>query len=446
MLTGAPRPLAPRPPSHIIEGEIPSKMEVTVARKHQILHDTLALVLAGGQGERLFPLTRDRSKPAVPFGGMYRIIDFTLSNCLNSGLRKIYVLTQYKSGSLERHIQLGWSQLFSAELGEYIYTVPPQLRIGQRWYEGTADAVYHNIHLIEQERPDRVLVLSGDHVYTMDYQKMIDAHERSGALATIGAVEVPLAQASAFGVLEVDDQQRIRSFAEKPDRPTPIPGTQDRALVNMGVYCFEREVLLQALSDDAASVSRHDFGHDVLPALVESGLLYAYPFVDELRKPEPYWRDIGTIASYFEASMDLVGVDPTFNLYDRDWPLRTMPRQLPPVKTVFAQERPGGRLGIILDSLVCNGVIVSGGRVERSILSPEVRINSYSSVSDCVLMDGVEVGRYARLRRVIVDKWVKIPPGTVIGEDLEADRKRFFVDDSGVTVVAKRSVIEAPHT
>ena len=415
-----------------------------MARKHQILHDTLALVLAGGQGERLFPLTRDRSKPAVPFGGMYRIVDFTLSNCVNSGLRKIYVLTQYKSGSLERHIQLGWSQLFSAELGEYIYTVPPQLRVGQRWYEGTADAVYHNTHLIEQERPHRVLVLSGDHIYTMDYQKMIDAHERSGALATIGAVEVPLERASAFGVLEIDDQQRIRSFAEKPAQPSPIPGKPDRALVNMGVYCFERDVLLQALSTDAASASLHDFGHDVLPAMAETGQLYAYPFVDAHRKPEPYWRDIGTIASYYEASMDLVDVHPTFNLYDRDWPLRTMPRQLPPVKTVFAQEGPGGRLGIILDSLVCNGAIVSGGRVERSILSPEVRINSYSSVSDCVLMDGVEIGRYARLRRVIVDKYVKIPPGTVIGEDPEADRKRFTVDESGVTVIAKRTVIDAP--
>ncbi len=415
-----------------------------MARKHHILDDTLALVLAGGQGERLFPLTRDRSKPAVPFGGMYRIIDFTLSNCLNSGLRKIYVLTQYKSGSLERHIQLGWSQLFSAELGEYIYTVPPQLRIGQRWYEGTADAVYHNTHLIEQERPERVLVLSGDHIYTMDYQKMIQAHERSGALVTIGAVEVPLERASSFGVLEIDDEWRIRSFAEKPAQPTPLPDAPGRALVNMGVYCFEREVLLQSLSDDAAAASHHDFGHDVLPALVETGLLYAYQFVDETRKREPYWRDIGTVASYYEASMDLVGVDPTFNLYDREWPLRTMPRQLPPAKTVFAQESPGGRLGIVLDSLVCNGAIISGGRVERSILSPEVRINSYSNVADSVLMDGVEIGRHARLRRVIVDKRVKIPPGTVIGEDPEADRKRFYVDESGVTVIAKRTVLEPP--
>ena len=417
-----------------------------MARKHQILHDTLALVLAGGQGERLFPLTRDRSKPSVPFGGMYRIIDFTLSNCLNSGLRKIYVLTQYKSGSLERHIQLGWSQLFSAELEEYIFTVPPQLRVGQRWYEGTADAGYHNTHLIQQERPERVLVLSGDHVYSMDYQKLIDAHEHTGALVTIGAVEVPIEEASAFGVIEVDEQWRIRSFAEKPSRPAPIPGKPNLALVNMGVYCFEREVLLQALSEDAAVASRHDFGHDVLPALVETGLLYASPFADENRKSRPYWRDIGTIASYYEASMDLVGVDPTFNLYNQEWPLRTMPRQLPPVKTVFAQERPGGRLGIILDSLVCNGAIVSGGRVERSILSPGVRVNSYSSVADCVLMDGVEVGRHARLKRVIGDKRVKIPPGTVIGEDPEADRQRFHVDESGVVVIAKRTEIEPPRT
>jgi glucose-1-phosphate adenylyltransferase len=416
-----------------------------VARKHEILHDTLALVLAGGQGERLFPLTRDRSKPAVPFGGMYRIVDFTLSNCLNSGLRKIYLLTQYKSGSLERHVQLGWSQLFSAELGEYIFTVPPQLRVGQRWYEGTADAVFHNLHLIEQERPHRVLVLSGDHIYSMDYQKLINAHEGAGALATIGAVEVPLAQASAFGVIEVDASWRVRSFTEKPAHPSPIPGKPDLALVNMGVYCFERDVLLQALTEDAAATSKHDFGHDVLPSLVESGRLYAYPFVDENRKPEPYWRDIGTIASYYEASMDLVGVAPTFNLYNQEWALHTMPRQLPPVKTVFAQEHPGGRLGIILDSLVCNGAIVSGGRVERSILSPGVRINSYSSVADCVLMDGVEVGRHSRLRRAIIDKRVQVPPGTVIGEDPEADRARFFVDGSGVVVIPKDTVLE-PQT
>jgi glucose-1-phosphate adenylyltransferase len=416
-----------------------------VARKHEILHDTLALVLAGGQGERLFPLTRDRSKPAVPFGGMYRIVDFTLSNCLNSGLRKIYLLTQYKSGSLERHVQLGWSQLFSAELGEYIFTVPPQLRVGQRWYEGTADAVFHNLHLIEQEQPHRVLILSGDHVYSMDYQKLINAHEGAGALATIGAVEVPLAQASAFGVIEVDEAWRVRSFTEKPAHPSPIPGKPGLALVNMGVYCFEREVLLQALTEDAAATSKHDFGHDVLPSLVESGRLCAYSFVDENRKPEAYWRDIGTIASYYEASMDLVGVAPTFNLYNQEWPLRTMPRQLPPVKTVFAQEQPGGRLGIILDSLVCNGAIVSGGRVERSILSPGVRINSYSSVTDCVLMDGVEVGRHSRLRRAIIDKRVQIPPGTVIGEDPEADRARFFVDESGVVVIPKGTVL-APVT
>ncbi len=414
-------------------------------QRNTILSDTLALILAGGQGERLFPLTRDRSKPAVPFGGMYRIVDFTLSNCVNSGLRKIYVLTQYKSGSLERHIQLGWSQLFSPGLHEFIFTVPPQLRIGQRWYEGTADAVYHNTHLIEHERPERVLVLSGDHVYTMDYQKMIEFHDRNQALATIGAVEVPVEQASAFGVIEVDEEWRIRSFAEKPSQPRQIPGRPGWSLVNLGVYCFERELLLHALHADAAMESRHDFGHDVLPSLVDSDSLFAYPFVDENREGGRYWRDIGTISSYYEASMDLVGVDPTFNLYNRDWPLRTMPRQLPPAKTVFAQEEPGGRLGTILDSLICNGAIVSGGRVERSILSPQVRVNSYSSVKDSVLMDGVEVGRHSRLRRVIVDKRVIIPPGTVIGEDPEEDRKRFWIDDSGIVVIPKEWAFGVPH-
>jgi glucose-1-phosphate adenylyltransferase len=334
--------------------------------------------------------------------------------------------------------------LFAPELDEWIFTVPPQLRVGQRWYEGTADAVYHNIYLIEHERPERVLVLSGDHVYTMDYQKMIEFHDRNRALATIGAIEVPVEQASAFGVIEVDEEWRILSFAEKPAEPRQIPGRPGWSLVNLGVYCFEREVLLRALQEDAVKESRHDFGHDVLPPLVDTGALFAYPFVDENREGGRYWRDIGTIASYYEASMDLVGVDPTFNLYNRDWPLRTMPRQLPPAKTVFAQEEPGGRLGTILDSLICNGAIVSGGRVERSILSPEVRVNSYSSVKDSVLMDGVEVGRHSRLRRVIVDKRVIIPPGTVIGEDPEEDRKRFWVDESGIVVIPKRISFDEP--
>ncbi len=407
-----------------------------------ILEDTLALVMAGGQGERLYPLTRDRGKPAVPFGGVYRIIDFTLSNCLNSGLRKIYVLTQYKSGSLERHLKRGWDPLFSPELGEWIYTVPPQLRIGQRWYLGTADAVYQNVYLLEQERPRLVVILSGDHVYKLDYRKLVEFHDDRGAAATVAVVEVPIERASAFGVVEVDDDSRIVGFQEKPHEPRPMPGKSDRALANMGVYCFRTEVLVRALSADARQETRHDFGHDILPALTASGEVYAFPFVDENRKETPYWRDIGTLDSYFEASMDLVAVDPVFNLYDASWPLRTLQPQLPPAKTVFAQEEPGGRLGIVLDSLISNGVIVSGGRVERSILSPLVRVNSFARVAECVLMDGVDVGRYARVRRAIVDKGVRIPASAVVGEDLEEDRKRFLVTEGGVIVIPRDTILD----
>lgn len=413
-----------------------------MARKKVIFEDTLALVLAGGQGERLSPLTRDRSKPAVPFGGMYRIIDFTLSNCLNSGLRKIFVLTQYKSGSLERHVQLGWDPVFSVELGEWIYTVPPQLRVGQRWYEGTADAVYHNIYLLEQVKPARVMILSGDHVYKMNYSTMLDFHDGRGALATIGAVEVPIEQARAFGVVQVDEDWRIVGFQEKPTDPKPVPGKPGVALVNMGVYAFETDTLIDVLNQDASRKSRHDFGHDILPSMVESRRLFAFPFVDENRKQVAYWRDIGTLDSYFEASMDLVSVDPVFNLYDQAWPLRTLPRQLPPAKTVFAQEEPGGRTGTILNSAVCGGVIVSGGRVERSVLGPEVRVNSFARVTDCVLMDGVQVGRHARLTRAIVDKGVAVPPGFVVGENLDEDRGRFTVSERGVVVIPKGAVLE----
>lgn len=411
-------------------------------RRRTILGEALAIVMAGGQGERLYPLTRDRGKPAVPFGGIYRIVDFTLSNCLNSGLRKIYVLTQYKSGSLERHVRIGWGPLFNHELDEWIQCVPPQLRVGQRWYQGTADAVYQNVYLLEQDRPKCVIVLSGDHVYKMDYAKLIEYHEERGAIATVGAVEVPIAEASAFGVLAVDDASRITAFQEKPAVPSPVPGRHDTALVNMGVYVFETETLVRALTADARRDSRHDFGHDILPSLVETKSLYAYPFVDENRKHSLYWRDIGTLDSYYEASMDLVAVEPVFNLYDKHWPIRTMAQQLPPAKTVFAQEEPGGRLGIVLDSLISGGAIVSGGRVERSILGPEVRVNSYAKVADCVLMDGVDVGRHARIAKAIVDKGVRIPPHFVVGEDPDDDRKRFLTTPGGVVVIPREARLD----
>ncbi len=406
--------------------------------RRKIIHDdVLVVVLAGGQGERLAPLTSDRSKPAVPFGGQYRIVDFTLSNCLNSGMRKVYVLTQYKSASLERHIKLGWDPLFTPELGEWVYTVPPQLRVGQRWYEGTADAVYQNLYLLDQSEPERVLILSGDHIYKMHYGKFVEQHRRSGALGTVAAVEVDIDKASSFGVIEVDDQWRITAFREKPANPKPVPGRPDRVLVNMGVYCFETGPLRSALQDDSGRKTRHDFGHDILPELTRGGNLFAYPFFDENRKATRYWRDIGTLDSYYEASMDLVAVEPLFNLYDKHWQIRTQHRQLPPAKTVFAQEEPGGRLGLALDSILSGGVIVSGGRVERSVLSPEVRVNSYATVTESVLMDGVDVGRNARVTRSIVDKGAQIPSDFVVGEDPEQDAERFKVTEGGVVVIPR---------
>lgn len=407
-----------------------------------VYEDALVIVMAGGQGERLLPLTQHRSKPAVPFGGMYRIIDFTLSNTINSGFRKIYVLTQYKSVSLDRHIQLGWSPMLSAELEHWVQTVPPQLRDGQRWYEGTADAVFQNIYLIGKVRPKRVLVLSGDHIYKMDYAEMVGSHRASGATATVAAIEVPREQARAFGVLEVDENHRVIAFHEKPADPRPVPGKPDRALVNMGVYCFETEPLVEALERDADSAdTRHDFGRDILPALAARGELLAFPFEDLNRKPEPYWRDIGTLDSYFEASMDLVSVDPVFNLYDSDWPLRTLPRQLPPAKFVFGQETPQGRFGIALDSIVCSGAVISGGRVERTIVGPGARVNSRARVVDSVLMDGVNVGRDARVSRTIIDKGVQVPDGFVVGEDPDDDARRFLVSPDGVVVIEKGAVL-----
>jgi glucose-1-phosphate adenylyltransferase len=406
------------------------------------LKGTVAMILAGGQGERLLPLTRDRSKPSVPFAGLYRIIDFTLSNCLNSGLRRVWVLTQYKSASLMKHIKLGWN-LFSSELNEYIETLPPQQRIDNRWYEGTADSVWQNTYVFQDEGPERVLILSGDHVYKMDYGDMISHHKASGLPATIAACSVPRAEAHQFGVIEVDDSSRIRRFLEKPGDPPCMPGRPDRSLINMGVYLFDTELLVECLREDAVRAeSRHDFGRDVLPRLVEKGVLGAYRFRDLNRKETDYWRDIGTLDAYYQTSMDLVSVSPVFNLYDREWPVRAVPLHLPPAKTVFAQEVLGGRLGIALDSLVSGGCIISGGRVERSILSPFVRVNSYAQVSDSILMDEVIVGRRARISRAIIDKGVVIPEGFTIGVHPEQDRALFTISPGGVVVVPKGMTLE----
>ncbi len=406
------------------------------------MRKVLTFIMAGGKGERLWPLTKDRTKPAVPFGGVYRIIDFTLSNCINSGLRRVYVLTQYKSASLHHHIRMGWS-ILSSELGEYIELLPAQQRVGETWYMGTADAIYQNLYTIDMERPSEVLILAGDHVYKMDYYTMIDYHRESEADLTVAVVEVDKEHAQHLGVLEVDSMGRVRGFEEKPAKPKTIPHNPDKVYASMGIYVFKREILERLLHEDAKRPnSTHDFGKDIIPHMVRTGLsVTAYNFVDQNQKAAQYWRDIGTIDAYYEANMDLVAVDPVFNLYDRSWPTRTYQEQFPPAKTVFAGEEVTGRVGLLLDSMVCAGCIISGGRVQRSILSPNVRINSYSQVNDSILMEGVNVGRHAKIRRAIIDKDVNIPPGTVIGYNREDDKRRFFVSDSGVVVVAKGTEI-----
>jgi glucose-1-phosphate adenylyltransferase len=406
----------------------------------KLLQNTLALILAGGQGERLYPLTKDRAKPAVPFAGKYRIIDFTLSNCVNSGLKRIFVLTQYKSMSLDRHLKLGWN-IFSSALDEYLHSVPPQFRVGDHWYQGTADAVFQNIHILEETQPARVLILSGDHIYKMDYSEMIEAHARTGALVTVAAVEIDKTSASRMGVLEIDSTNRILNFEEKPENPKPIPGKPDFALVNMGVYVFDTAALIASIAEDAQKNTVHDFGRNILPEMVKTGRVFAHMFHDENRKKVKYWRDIGTLDSYYEASMDLVQVDPLFNLYDTNFPIRSFMEPRPPAKMVFAGGE-AGRVGIALDSLVCNGCIISGGRVERSILSPDVRINSYSLVQDSIIFDRVSVGRYAKVRRAIIDKDVKIPQGFCIGYNSDEDAKRFTVTESGLVVIPKGERIE----
>jgi glucose-1-phosphate adenylyltransferase len=406
----------------------------------QMLKETLTLILAGGQGERLYPLTKDRAKPAVPFGGQYRIIDFTLSNCANSGLERIYVLTQYKSHSLDRHLRSGWN-IFSSSLDQFVCSIPPQLRTRNSWYLGTADAVFQNLDILKSHRPSRVLILSGDHIYKMDYSEMIETHVRTGAKVTIAVVESDLKTAQRMGVLEISSDDCVIGFDEKPDSPKSIPNRPDCAWINMGVYIFETDTLIDALCRDASLPTKHDFGRDLIPNLVPSGTVFAYPFHDENRKDLKYWRDIGTLDSYYEVSMDLVRVDPLFNLYDSSFPIYSYFPPRPPAKLVFAGGE-SGRIGVALDSMLCNGCIVSGGRVERSILSPDVRIHSYAHVEDSILFNGVDVGRHAKIRRAIIDKEVKVPAGTHIGYDLEKDLERFTVTSSGIVVIPKGAFIE----
>ena len=396
----------------------------------------LVMILAGGQGERLYPLTKDRAKPAVPFGGIYRIIDFTLSNCINSGLRKICVLTQYKSYSLDRHLRIGWN-IFNNELDEFIENIPPQKRISDMWYQGTADAVYQNIYVLEGEHPEKVLILAGDHIYKMDYRELIEFHETNNADLTVPCIEVPIKEASRFGVMSIDNEQQIVEFNEKPASPKPIQSNPEMALVSMGIYLFNTQVLVKRVIEDTKRDTIHDFGKNIIPSMINKDRVFAFIFRDKNNKAVKYWRDIGTIDAYWEANMDLVQVDPIFNLYDIDWPIRTYHEQLSPAKTVFSELFPGGRCGTVLDSLVSNGCIISGARVERSILSPNVRIDNYSEVIDSILMAGVRIGKNVKIRKAIIDKSVIVPDGKHIGYNLEADAKQFVISEKGVIVAHK---------
>ncbi len=411
------------------------------------MRGVVTVILAGGRGTRLEPLTRDRAKPAVPFGGLYRIIDFTLSNCINSGLRRVLVLTQFKSRSLDRHIRHGWGFL-SSELGESVEVLPPQQRVDETWYKGTADAIYQNIYSLEREHAEHTLILAGDHIYKMDYGHMIRAHIDRKADVTIGCIPVPLDEVRHFGIMQTASDDRVVNFLEKPKTAPPMPGDPDHALGSMGIYVFKTRLLFELLCQDAAKTgSDHDFGKNIIPQMIESGQkVIAHRFLDQNRKAVPYWRDVGTLDAYYQASMDLVAVEPVLNMYDTTWPIRTLQPQLPPPKFVFTGEGPHGhaRRGEALDSIVCAGSIVSGGHVRRSILSPRVRVNSYAVVEDSILLDGVDVGRYCRVRKAIIDKDVKLPPYTVIGYDLEFDRRRgFTVTDLDVVVVSKN---EPPET
>jgi glucose-1-phosphate adenylyltransferase len=393
----------------------------------------LAMVLAGGRGERLYPLTRDRAKPAVPFGAIYRIIDFTLSNCIHSEIRRIYALTQYKSTSLHRHIQFGWN-ILSASLGEFIEAIPAQQRIDEHWYQGTADAFFQNIYTIQQERPDLILILSGDHIYKMDYRKMIDFHVEKKADLTVGAIRMEKRLSREFGVIQVDEEGQVIGFEEKPEEPRTIPGDPEGILASMGVYVFPTEMLVRRLIEDARSDSTHDFGKDIIPAMIKKDRVFAFDFRKGDRGGMGYWRDVGTIDAYFEANMDLVSVTPQLNLYDPQWPIFTYQSADPPAKTVLEEE---GRMGTAINSILSNGCIISGGSVKRSVLSPRVVVHSYAEVEDSILLEGVDIGRHAKIRRTIIDKDVQIPPKMEIGYDLDEDAKRFTVTGSGIVVVPR---------
>ena len=408
---------------------------------------TLAMILAGGEGRRLDPLTRERAKPAVPFGGRYRIIDFVLSNFANSGLLRMKVLVQYKSESLNTHVQRGWR--LTALLNEYVEIVPAQMRVGPKWFEGSADAIYQNLNIITDEEPEYTFVFGADHVYRMDVRQMLDFHLARRADLTVAAIPVPVSEAQQFGIIEVDGEGRMVGFVEKPrEDAKTMPGNPERCLASMGNYLFTTDVLVQEIVRDAGDPnSAHDFGKSIVAHMYQRKRVFVYDFATNVvpgqsERERGYWRDVGSLDAYYQANMDLVDVDPIFSLYNNSWPIYTTQYNCPPAKFVFANEREG-RLGRATDSLVSEGCIISGGRVDRSILSPKVRINSYSSVEGSILFENVNIGRHARIRRAIIDKHVDIPAGTSIGYDLDEDRKRFHVTESGIVVIPKGMRLEA---
>ena len=409
------------------------------------IDNALVMILAGGEGRRLHPLTKDRAKPAVPFGGRYRIIDFVLNNFINSGFYKIKILTQYKSASLNRHITRGWN--LSPFLNQYVDLCPAQMRTGTDWYKGTADAIYQNVFHITDEDPDYVCIFGGDHVYKMDVSQMLDYHKAKDADLSISAIPIPIEEASEFGIIEVDENWRLTNFVEKPkERPASIPGNPNMCLASMGNYIFKKDILLRALREDARiETSNHDFGKNVIPMLLEQGKnIYIYNFHENhfagmSDRERGYWKDVGSIDAYWQANMDLLSFDPELNLYSTRWPLRTFNYNYPPAKFIWQE---GDRVGMATNSMVSEGCIVSGGTLSRCVLSPEVRINSYSQVEDSILMENVEVGRYSKIRRAIIDKNVKIPANTKIGYDREEDKRRgFHVTESGITVVPKGAIL-----
>ena len=397
----------------------------------EVARRTLVLILAGGEGSRLNGLTTWRAKPAVPFAGKYRIIDFALSNCINSGLRRIGVLTQYKSHSLNRHLQRGWSFL-RAEIGEFVEVLPAQQRRKKEWYQGTADALYQNIDIMHRHSPEYVIVLGGDHIYSMDYSKMLMAHLTSGADVTVGCVEVPCEEATEFGVMSIDENLHVTKFSEKPAEPDSIPGKPGKSLASMGIYIFSTEFLFSALVTDAEDKSSaHDFGKNIIPNAIENSNVIAYPFVDKEGNPQ-YWRDVGTVDSFWKANMELCGVEPELNLYDLDWPVWTYQTQHPPAKFIFDDD---GRRGQAIDSLVSGGCIISGSVVKRSVIFTATRIHNYSVIEDSVLLPKVTIGKNCRIKNAVIDKGTFIAEGTVIGEDPEEDARRFHVTPEGIVLV-----------